>query len=57
MIDAPVSGGAAKAATGEMTVMAAGAPEAFALCEPVLGAIAAKVYRLGDHPAQARRSR
>ena len=30
MIDAPVSGGAAKAATGEMTMMASGAPEAFA---------------------------
>jgi 3-hydroxyisobutyrate dehydrogenase len=48
MIDGPVSGGEAKAASGEMTVMAAGAPEAFALCEPVLGAIATKVYRLGE---------
>ena len=35
MIDAPVSGGEAKAATGEMTVMAAGPGEAFARCEPV----------------------
>ncbi len=50
MIDGPVSGGEAKAASGEMTMMAAGAPEAFALCEPVLGAIAAKVYRLGEVP-------
>jgi len=50
MIDGPVSGGEAKAASGEMTVMAAGAPEAFALAEPVLGAIAAKVYRLGGTP-------
>ena len=50
MIDGPVSGGEAKAATGEMTMMAAGAPEAFALCEPVLGAIATKVYRLGEAP-------
>ena len=50
MIDAPVSGGAAKAAAGEMTIMASGAPEAFARCEPVLAAIAAKVYRLGDRP-------
>jgi L-threonate 2-dehydrogenase len=49
-IDGPVSGGAAKAASGEMTVMAAGPPEAFAMCEPVLGAIAQKVYRLGDMP-------
>ena len=40
MIDGPVSGGEAKAATGEMTMMAAGAAEAFAQCEPVLGAMA-----------------
>jgi 3-hydroxyisobutyrate dehydrogenase len=50
MIDGPVSGGAAKAATGEMTMMASGTPDAFARCEPVLGAIAQKVYRLGDAP-------
>src|SRR5262249_19439076 len=50
MIDAPVSGGEAKAAMGEMTVMAAGPGEAFALCEPVLAAIAQKVYRLGETP-------
>lgn len=48
MLDAPVSGGEAKAATGEMTVMASGSAEAFAKCEAVLGAIAQKVYRLGD---------
>jgi len=50
MIDGPVSGGAAKAASGEMTIMASGAPEAFARCEGVLKAIAGKVYRLGDEP-------
>jgi 3-hydroxyisobutyrate dehydrogenase len=50
MLDAPVSGGEAKAASGEMTVMAAGAAEAFALCEPVFAAIAQKVYRLGETP-------
>jgi putative dehydrogenase len=50
MIDAPVSGGAAKAAAGEMTVMAAGRPEAFEKCDAVLAAIAGKVYRLGDEP-------
>ena len=50
MIDAPVSGGAAKAATGEMTVMGAGRPEDFAKVEGVLKAIAQKVYRLGDAP-------
>ena len=50
MIDAPVSGGAAKAASGQMTVMAAGAPEHFAKVEDVFKAIAQKVYRLGDAP-------
>ncbi len=48
MIDAPVSGGATAANAGTMTVMASGAPEAFAKAEPVLAAIAGKVYRLGD---------
>lgn len=50
MIDAPVSGGAAKAAGGQLTVMAAGAPEHFAKVEEVFKAIAQKVYRLGDAP-------
>lgn len=48
MLDAPVSGGAAKAALGEMTVMAAGSDDAFARLQPVLDAVAAKVYRVGD---------
>ena len=48
MIDAPVSGGAARAATGELSVMASGVPSAFRKAKPVLDAIAAKVYRLGD---------
>ena len=47
-IDAPISGGAAKAANGEMTMMTAGRPEAYALAEPLLKAMAAKVYKLGD---------
>lgn len=50
LIDAPVSGGATKAAAGQMTVMASGAPEAFEAAGPLLDAIAGKVYRLGDRP-------
>jgi 3-hydroxyisobutyrate dehydrogenase len=50
MLDAPVSGGAAKAAAGQMTIMASGAADTFAACEDVLAAIATKVYRLGDAP-------
>lgn len=48
MIDGPISGGAAKAMSGEMTVMSSGTPAAYAKCEDVLDAIAGKVYRLGD---------
>ncbi len=51
-LDAPVSGGAAKAAAGQLTVMASGAPEAFDAARPVLDAIAAKVHRLGDRSGQ-----
>lgn len=47
-VDAPISGGAAKAASGEMTMMTAAKPEAYAKCEHLLKAMAAKVYKLGD---------
>ncbi len=48
LIDGPVSGGAKKAAAGQMTVMASGKPEAFAAAGDLLNAFAGKVYRLGD---------
>ena len=47
-LDAPISGGAARAASGEMTMMTSGRPEAYARCGAMLDAMAAKVYRLGD---------
>jgi len=47
-IDAPISGGAAKAASAEMTMMTAGTPAAYAKAGPVLNAMAGKVYKLGD---------
>jgi L-threonate 2-dehydrogenase len=47
-IDAPISGGAAKAASGQMTMMTAGKNEAYAKAEVFLNAMAAKVYKLGD---------
>jgi L-threonate 2-dehydrogenase len=47
-LDAPISGGAAKAASGQMTMMTSGRPTAYAKAGPVLDAMAAKVYRLGD---------
>src|SRR6187402_743097 len=47
-LDAPISGGAAKAASAQMTMMTAGRPEAYAKAGGALDAMAAKVYRLGD---------
>ncbi len=47
-LDAPLSGGAARAATGELTIMASGTPAAFAAAKPGLDVVAAKVYELGD---------
>ncbi len=47
-LDAPISGGAAKAASGQMTMMTAGTPAAYAKAGGALDAMAAKVYKLGD---------
>lgn len=49
-LDAPVSGGAAGARAGAMTVMASGSAGAFARAEPVLAAISKKVWTLGEAP-------
>lgn len=51
-LDAPVSGGAARAAEGRLTMMASGAAEAFAAARPALEAMAEKVYELGDEAGQ-----
>ena len=47
-LDAPISGGAARAAAGQITMMTAGRPAAYDKCGGVLESISAKVYRLGD---------
>ena len=47
-LDAPVSGGAAKAASGQITMMTSGSPQAYAKVGAALDAMAAKVYKLGD---------
>jgi 3-hydroxyisobutyrate dehydrogenase len=46
-LDAPISGGAARAAKGELTMMTAGRAQAYEKCGAVLDAMAARVYRLG----------
>lgn len=47
-VDAPISGGAARAAAGEITMMTAARPQAYAKCEALFDAMAARVYKLGD---------
>ncbi|HXP07745.1 MAG TPA: L-threonate dehydrogenase [Acidobacteriaceae bacterium] len=46
-LDAPISGGAARAAKGEITMMTSGQPDAYSKVGGALDAMAAKVYRLG----------
>lgn len=46
-LDAPISGGAAKAALGQLSIMASGPPEAFAAARPVLECCAQTVFPLG----------
>lgn len=55
MIDAPVSGGAAKAEIGAMTMMISGVPETIDKAEPVLSAISERIFRLGDAPGAGSR--
>ena len=47
-LDAPISGGAAKAASGQLSIMASGSAAAFAAAKPVLDATAQTVFELGD---------
>ena len=51
-LDAPISGGTARAASGELTIMASGTKAAFSAARPALDAMAAKLYELGDAAGQ-----
>ncbi len=51
-LDAPISGGAQRAAQGELTILASGSPAAFAKARPALDAMAAKLYELGEAAGQ-----
>lgn len=57
-LDAPISGGAAKAALGQLSIMASGTPDAFAKARPALDAMAETVFELGDEagPGSAMKS-
>ena len=54
-LDAPISGGAQRAAQGELTILASGSSAAFAKARPALDAMAAKLYELGDAAGAGRR--
>lgn len=47
-LDAPISGGAVRAAEGRLSIMASGRPAAFDAAAPALAAMAEQVHRLGD---------
>src|ERR1700756_3891840 len=51
-LDAPISGGAQRAAQGELTILASGSAAAFAKARPALDAMAAKLYELGGAAGQ-----
>lgn len=51
-LDAPMSGGAARAAEGELTFLASGTKAAFDAARPALTAMAGKLYELGDAAGQ-----
>lgn len=47
-LDSPISGGQVRAASGDLTIMASGRPEAFAAARPLLDSLARDVFELGD---------
>jgi len=51
-LDAPISGGAQRAAEGALTMLASGSGAAFAAARPALDAMTAKLYELGPEPGQ-----
>jgi 3-hydroxyisobutyrate dehydrogenase/putative dehydrogenase len=50
LLDAPVSGGVARAETGELLIMAGGPAELFERLQPVLDALGATVVHCGERP-------
>ena len=54
VVDAPVTGGAAGAMAGALTVIAADADEDLYLAEPVLQPMAGQIFRVGSEPGQGK---
>jgi 3-hydroxyisobutyrate dehydrogenase len=51
LLDAPVTGGVGGARRGTLAVLVGGSQEAFERCEPLLQAIGANIFRIGDSGA------
>ncbi len=51
-LDAPMSGGAARADEGALTMLASGSNDAFERARPALAAMTSTLYELGDKPGQ-----
>jgi 3-hydroxyisobutyrate dehydrogenase-like beta-hydroxyacid dehydrogenase len=47
MLDAPVSGGTVRAISGELSIIAGGAPDTFAACRDLFEAMGARVFHVG----------
>jgi 3-hydroxyisobutyrate dehydrogenase len=49
-VDAPVTGGTARAAAGDLTAIAGGVPHALERAQSVLQPMCSKIFRVGDEP-------
>ena len=47
MLDAPVSGGTVRAASGELSILVGGAPETFAACRDLFAAMGKNIFHIG----------
>src|SRR5262249_40491116 len=47
MLDAPVSGGTVRAASGELSILVGGAPETFAACRDLFAAMGKNLFHVG----------
>ena len=55
VLDAPISGGPARAHAGTLSMMASGSAAAFERCGPVVRATSAKCFRIGKKPGDGSR--
>jgi len=52
VLDAPISGGPGRARAGQLSMMVAGQARALERAQPVLDALAARVFKVGSEPGQ-----